>query len=991
MSDLTTDTNRQGQPTVTRILMACFISLFLLTFTNSREVQAGDLTLDAREQALVNSGEPITLAAMYDFVPFSFIENGRHSGFVADLINLLEHKTGIAISVRTGEWSDNLHMLREQQVDVIADISFKPERTPYTLYTTPYFEIPTVVFTQKDFGAYTSLADLSGQRVGVLQNIFYLPELRSHSDIEVVEFDDYERLIRALAFGEIDAAIQNLTSGYHYASRNAYTNIKVAGEFQLRNVGREDLRFGVRTDRPVIRSLLQKGMDAISEAEWRELIDRWVGSESLGFIRNARTVALTPEEREFVKQMPVIRVHNEANFEPYNFYENGQPRGHSVELIRLLAERAGLQVEFVSGRNWDEYLHMMRTGELDVMTNIVRSPEREAYMHFTTPYLRLTQALYQHSDSAPINTLEELKNKSLVLPDGFYLYDKFSRVPGLELIPSSDSLESLMMVSTGQADATIELMSVADHLSQKYGVPNLKMHSTLNIEGGDPLSLHLAVRKELPLLRDILQKAMDSLSEKEKRELQQEWIGRTSSASHFVHLTGEELGWLESRAALRICVQSHRMPYEQITDDGRHVGAFADMLEKIRNHSGLSFRLVAVEHYAEALAALQRGHCDLISKSPLLPDQQGMSFTHPLFSTSLVVATRLDEVYVSDVTQLHDQVIGVVGNDDPHLWLQQAFPEIKLQAFDDLSSALEALSAGKLYGVVDSLPAMARGLGQNFFANLKISGQIESEYTARFAMREEDGVLSQIMNKALLSVTDDQREAILNRWMTTPTYAERTDYTLVSQVTLATAFVLALILLWNRKLSRLNNTIRDSNQQLLDAHEELKLKNRMLEQLSVTDRLTRLKNRLYLEQVFDQEIARAEQSGSYGFAVMLLDIDHFKRINDRFGHPAGDATLTDFATILRGCCREQDIIARWGGEEFMVICPDTSAQAAEVLAHKLCAAIREHNFPRVGQCTTSIGVTTWRHGDRQKSLSIRADTALYAAKQSGRDRVCCEF
>ena len=976
---------------MTRILSACLASLFLLALLIASAARADNLTLDQHEQALIDSGEPITLAAMYDFVPFSFIEDGQHKGFVADLTKLLEQKTGMRIDVHTGEWSNNLRMLREQQIDVIADISFKPERTPYTLYTTPYFEIPTVVFTQKHFGEYKSLADLSGKRVGVLQNIFYLPELRSNNDIDVIEFDDYERLVRALAFGEVDAAIQNLTSGYHYASRNAYTNIKVAGEFQLRNVGREDLRFGVRVDRPEIRSLLQKGMDAITDSEWDKLIDLWVGSESLGFIRNARTVALTPEEREFVKQMPVIRVHNEKNFEPYSFYEDGKPRGHSVDLVRLLAERAGLQVEFVSGKRWDDYLQMIRSGELDVMTNIVRSPEREQYMHFTTPYLRLAQALYQHSDSRPINTLEELKGKSLVLHDGFFLYEQFSRVPGVNLLASSDSLESLMMVSTGQADATIELMSVADHLSQKYGVPNLKTLSTLNIKGGEPLSLHLAVRKDLPLLRDILQKAMNSLTEKEKRELQQEWIARTNNPTHYVHLTGQELAWLESRAALRICVQRHRMPYEQITEDGRHVGAFADMLEKIRNHSGLSFRLVPVDNYATALSALQQGHCDLISKSSLLPEQQSLSFTQPLFNTSLVIATRLDEVFVSSAEQLEQKTIGVVMNDDPHLWLQQSYPELQLHTYPDLPTALNALSEGDIFAVADTLPAMARGLGQNFFANLKISGQIEPNYTARFAMRAEDATLNQIMNKALMSVTDDQRESIGNRWMTAPTYAERTDYTLVGQITLATAFALVLILLWNRKLSRLNNTIRENNLQLLDAHEELKLKNRMLEQLSVTDRLTRLKNRLYIERIFDQEIARAEQGGQYDFAVLLLDIDHFKRINDHFGHAAGDATLTDFATILRGNCREHDVIARWGGEEFMVICPNTNAESAETLAQSLCRAIREHNFPLIGHCTTSIGVTVWRPGDRQKSMSIRADTALYAAKESGRDRVCHEF
>lgn len=976
---------------VTHPLMARLASLLLLTFWTIFPALADTLEPSPSERALIESGEPITLATMYDFVPFSYTENARHVGFVADLIRLLEEKTGARFSVHTSEWADSLRMLRERKIDVIANISFKPERAPFTLYTTPYFEIPTVVFTQKDFGEYKSLADLSGKRVGVLKNIFYLPELSSHDDIEVIEFEDYQRLVQALAFGKVDAAIQNLTTGYHYASRNAFTNIKVAGEFQLGNVGREDLRFGVRIDRPDIHSLLQKGLNAITTEEWQTLIDNWVGQESLGFIRNARTVALTPEEREFVRKNPVIRVHNESSFEPYSYYENGQPMGHSVDLIQLLAERAGLQVEFISGKHWDEYLQMMKAGTLDVMTNIVRSREREAYMHFTTPYLRLSQALYQNSKQPPIDSLEALKGKTLALPEGFYLFDKFSPIPGINLIPTSDSLESLMMVSTGRADATIELMSVADHLSRKYGIPNITVRNALNIEGAEPLTLRLAVRKDLPILLSILQKAMDSLSEREKRELQQEWIERTSSASHFIHLTGDELDWLESRAAIRICVQRDRMPFEKITDDGRHVGAVADILGLIRNHSGLNFRLVPVASFRESVEALKTQRCDLISQSPLLPENYGMGFTHPLITSALVVATRLDEVFIRDVSQIGGRPIGVVRDSDPHIWITQNWPSLQLQLYDDLPSALQALSSGDIYGVVDRLPAMARELGRKLFVNLKISGQIETDYSARLAMRADDATLNQIMNKAVMSVTEDQRETISNRWFTTPAYAERTNYRLVIQITLATALILVMILYWNRKLAKLNATIRESNQQLLEAHGELQIKNRMLEQLSVTDRLTRLKNRLYVDQIFDQEIARAEEDPEYDFAVLLMDIDHFKQINDRFGHDAGDATLTDLAAVLQGNCRDQDVIARWGGEEFMVICPNTTLEAAEKLAQKLCRAIREHRFPYVGRCTISIGVAAWRPGDRQKSLSIRADNALYAAKQSGRNQVCCEF
>ncbi|MBR9830160.1 MAG: transporter substrate-binding domain-containing protein, partial [Oceanospirillales bacterium] len=374
---------------ILRTLLPTLLLLLALITPASATVK-----LSTAEQLLVTDGKVIEVAVMYDFVPFSYVEDGVHKGFVADLLMLIEAKTGARLKARVGEWGDNLERLRQKQVDVIADVSFKPERTSFVLYTTPYFEIPTVVFTDKAFGNYRSPADLSGKHVGVLRNIFYIRELRKRQDIRISEYDDYQTLTRALAFGEIDAAIQNLTSGYHYATQNAYTNIKMAGEFTLDNVGREDLRFGVRTDRPVIQSLLQKGLDNISADEWKQLTNRWVGVTSGDLVERRQTAALTPEEREFVKNNPVIRVHNEQTFEPYSFFENGQPLGHSVDFMRLLAQRAGMEIEFISGSSWNDYLEMLRTGEIDVMTNIVRSPEREAFMHFTTPYLRLAQGIY---------------------------------------------------------------------------------------------------------------------------------------------------------------------------------------------------------------------------------------------------------------------------------------------------------------------------------------------------------------------------------------------------------------------------------------------------------------------------------------------------------------------------------------------------------------------------------------------------------------------
>ncbi|MDC8771233.1 GGDEF domain-containing response regulator [Roseateles albus] len=167
---------------------------------------------------------------------------------------------------------------------------------------------------------------------------------------------------------------------------------------------------------------------------------------------------------------------------------------------------------------------------------------------------------------------------------------------------------------------------------------------------------------------------------------------------------------------------------------------------------------------------------------------------------------------------------------------------------------------------------------------------------------------------------------------------------------------------------------------------ELVEKNRELETLSVTDRLTRLYNRLFLDRVLEREFATVERSGR-GFALILLDIDKFKLVNDSFGHHAGDAVLVALAEILRERVRGSDVAGRWGGEEFLVICPDTDLNGAAQAAETLRRRIEGFVFPHVGQCTASFGVAAYVPGDTSASVGERADRALYAAKAGGRNRV----
>jgi diguanylate cyclase (GGDEF)-like protein len=151
-----------------------------------------------------------------------------------------------------------------------------------------------------------------------------------------------------------------------------------------------------------------------------------------------------------------------------------------------------------------------------------------------------------------------------------------------------------------------------------------------------------------------------------------------------------------------------------------------------------------------------------------------------------------------------------------------------------------------------------------------------------------------------------------------------------------------------------------------------------------SDYLTGIFNRRASTAVLQKAIDDA-QNGIIT-TVMLFDIDHFKRINDTFGHDVGDVVLVAFVALLKEHIRNIDSLGRWGGEEFILILPNIDFDQARILAARLCNVIAKHSFPAVGQVTTSIGVSISQPEDTLEMLVKRADIALYKAKQSGRNQ-----
>lgn len=433
-----------------------------------------------------------------------------------------------------------------------------------------------------------------------------------------------------------------------------------------------------------------------------------------------------------------------------------------------------------------------------------------------------------------------------------------------------------------------------------------------------------------------------------------------------IEFSTAEKAYIEKTGGIRMCVDPDWAPFERINEKGQHEGISADLIQLVAQRVGLKITLYPVKNWDESLAASKAGHCEIMSFLNQTPARdQWLIFTAPMFYDPNIIITREEHPYIGDIRGLHGETVALPRGTMVEERIRKTYPNLNVIPTGSEPESVALVSERKADMTIRSLIVAAYAIKKEGLFNLKISGQIP-EFTneLRIGVLKEEVLLRDILDKGVKTLSAQEREAVSNRHVSIKV-EQGVDYSLAAKVLAGALLVLLIATYWNRKLSRLNKELK---------------------RLSVTDKLTGLFNRLKIDIALESEIARTQRFGQ-PFSLIILDIDHFKNVNDTFGHQAGDQALIAVASILTKNTREVDIVGRWGGEEFIVICPQTDEAGILNLAEGLRQKVEAYDFPVAGKKTASFGVSTYCNGDQPREILQRADEALYVAKNNGRNRV----
>ncbi len=539
-----------------------------------------------------------------------------------------------------------------------------------------------------------------------------------------------------------------------------------------------------------------------------------------------KKIILTDEEKNYLKSHPTIRVHNEKNWAPFNYNENDTPKGFSIDYMNLLAKKLSLRIEYITGPSWAEFIKMIKNKQLDVMLNIVKSSKREEFLNLTTPYKGLTKSIFTNLDN--INELKDLNGKIVAIPDDFYLIQFLEKnYPEIKIKTYDDTLACIYSVIEGKTDALIENFAVINYFLQKYNlyIKNVK----LDIEKALNFDISIGVAKDKPLLKNILQKAMDNVTQEEKNNITKRWLGvnETLSKINKIHFTKLEIEHLKNKKSITMCIDPSWMPFERF-EKGKYIGISADYFKIFEQNLGKKIEVIPTKTWEQSLEFAKQRKCDLLSLVMETPQRKKyMNFTTPYLSVPLVIATQTHVTFINDIKALKGKKIGIPKGYAFVEIFKQKYPFLNIIEVDTLEKGLMQVKNGQLFGYIGTLASVGYMFQTQFTGELKIAGKFDEKWELGIGVRNDDTILLDIMEKVVQSIDKTQSQNILNNWLAIK-YEQKIDYTILWQI-LVVIFIVALFIVYRQIILKkanknLQNIVDEKTKELQDLNKNLEKK-----------------------------------------------------------------------------------------------------------------------------------------------------------------------
>ncbi|MCZ4305109.1 EAL domain-containing protein [Zoogloeaceae bacterium G21618-S1] len=704
--------------------------------------------------------------------------------------------------------------------------------------------------------------------------------------------------------------------------------------------------------------------------------------------RVSAPLVLSDADSAWLAEHPVIRVGIDPIFAPYSFVDgHGRFKGVAADFTQRIADMLGVRFEPVIGLKWPAVMKALEHGEIDVIATISFLPERTRFALFSERYLPTPVVVFTRHGTAQLGSVDQLAEMKVSLVEAYAASQKVvERFPSLRPIYVDTPLRGMRALALGEVDAYVGVLGAGVELAREQGLTNIKVNAAFAM---DSHGQHFGVRKDWPELLSLIDRALGAIDDRQREDIFREWTPVLASdvvALDYAPLLKRYAPWIVGfgvfavLVALAMVLMNRRLQHEL----KRREVAWAE--SEVRFRVTFDQAAVGIAHVAPdgSWIRVNRRLSEIVGYSQdALLAETFQDITHP------------DDLDV-DLQQMRRTLSGEISGytiekryfhrDGHTIWVNltvslvrraDGAPDYFISVLEDISERRRAAEASQQAAAVFEstregiiITDLNRRILAVNPAFSDITGYCADEVLGKSPAMLQSGHESKALYQSMWTSIYAQghwQGEVLNRRKNGELFPELLTVSTVRDPEGQPSQYVALL----TDLSRL----RQSEAQL--AH------------LAHYDPLTDLPNRLLVQSRLDHALDTALRESGL-LAVMFIDLDRFKDVNDSLGHPVGDELLVAIAQRMRSRLRESDTLARLGGDEFLVVLedirrPEDAAEVAQGLIRLQDAPIRLPSGHEV-YVGVSIGISLYPNdGDTTTELIRQADAAMYQAKNQGRN------
>jgi diguanylate cyclase (GGDEF)-like protein/PAS domain S-box-containing protein len=693
-----------------------------------------------------------------------------------------------------------------------------------------------------------------------------------------------------------------------------------------------------------------------------------------------REFNLTAAENAWLDDKKLLKLGIDRNFSPYEWInKQGEYSGISADYIHLLEQRLEIPIVPVTNKaSWSEVLQAARDGEFDFMSCLVKTKEREQYLLFSQSYVSSSAVIISEQASGYIGTLDKLNNKTVAIPKGHFTNERLRKdYPLINIVDTTTIKEALSLVAQGKVNAFVGDATAASFVMKKEGLLNLSFSGHTDYKS----DFSLGIFHKNPLLLSILNKALASISETERNIIFDHWRGLKITQGialekiviGLIVILILFMSFLYWNYRLRQSEEAHKLSEKRFKNlvaatDG--IVWEADALTG--NFTYISDNCVRILGYS---------HQDWLSPnfwaSHIHPEDREASVTFRQSHSENLTVHELEYRFINDkgqVVWVRDMISSVTENKKTAL-----HRGLMLDITDQKKAELLIKqSEYRFRELIESLPTIAV---QGYNEQLEVTYWNKAS-TALYGYSREE-----VRGKRLqdLIIPVQVREELLKKhrdWLlqgiAIPSAEIELQHKDGSTVPVYSSHAMLKSDTNGKELFCIDISLAEQKK----AYAELS-------HMAHYDPLTQLPNRRTFNTRLSETMKDTHLNGSK-IAVMMIDLDHFKEVNDTLGHAYGDLLLQESAKRLLTCVRKTDTVARLGGDEFLLIIENAiDISTTERIANNI---LQEISKPFVldespSYISASIGIVLYPNdAEDQDELLKNADQAMYVAKKKGRNR-----